>query len=1263
MVNASELKQILDNKLKPKLLGENFEEINTNAIKLFQKLFVENLNFDLINGQFGEVGEEISTDGWNNVADAEDAYLIAEKDEFRIIYVVVQKLTRYRERSTISSLKRERWAIKGEFFCIFYAENSEIWHIVCPHFTEGRTILRRYVLGEGENHRTISENLTLMDASLLEPLFDRVQEAFKVQVVTKNFYERYKEIFKEIREHVLKQGISISDAKEFTHLLLNRLMFIYFIQKKSWINEDKNFIVNYLRKYRDSGENNTFYSKWLNMLFFKAMSRPISEKSINDFDTEINNILNNIPYLNGGLFEEYHVDKLNFELSDNLLFTIIEDFLEEYNFTITEESPYDVDIAIDPAMLGKIYESLIAEEERGKSGIFYTPRIEVDLMCRLGIYEFIFQDKHKILPRDKNIKKKIIEFIYAPFEELDLNKYREFEFLRKALNSVKIVDPACGSGAFLVGMLQVLIELYMKLGVKIDFNLKEVIIYNSLYGADIKDWAVRMAEFRLWLALIENETNVPNKRPILPNFSFKLQCGDSLIQKIGNLEINIRDYRGKISVNLNNKLNEIQKLKKEYFEGKKEILDNIKKKQIEAIILDLEENNETIKREISRSSQQTLDGKLSKKSRKIVEELKVKIKGNNNIIKKLKNKEDDNYFIWDLNFPEVMLLGGFDIVIANPPYIRQEKIIDQFIPPETLNELSKLEYKQLKDQYKSNLINYVIKTYKIDVGKTCDIYVYFFFKSIELLNSKGVIVYITSNSWLDVKFGKFLQEGLLRNTNLDYIIDNRAKRSFEEADINTIITVLKKKENINYLNSDVKFIAFKKPFEDILNLNTMDNVLISISFKNQKIIKYNRKNIKLQVFDNFRKLYISEIDLWKLGINEEDTKQKNLTDSISNVFIKSNEEYCESKWGIFLKAPDSYFNILELLGEKLTPIKKLGNIQRGYTTGANDFFYLAKPNKVNKYFSSEFNTKNGSLHLFLKNLKDIDKFENFYIDENGPIFKIEKEYWMHETQENSLNLKENFSFTFQDDKGEYWVPNYIVRTPRELQRLVVKPCDLKLVCIKIPKKELSLKPGIKKYINWGNSMKFNLRETCKARKPWYSLGENINKEVICGRIINDRFCFAYNKYAVLVNNSSYVISFKKNKKLRCILLNSSISPLFMELEGRAPYGGGALELSAYEYENLLTFTNKVINDLNNSDKEFLKSIISDYPDLKLDSIFSIYETNDSLNFDLNKMEKVRKSIDKLIFSKIITLNELEKIDFYKSIINLVKERHHKSKSV
>ena len=142
---------------------------------------------------------------------------------------------------------------------------------------------------------------------------------------------------------------------------------------------------------------------------------------------------------------------------DDALIYKIEDIdgsglLERYNFTIREDTPFDVDVAVDPEMLGKVYESLIQEEERGEVGIFYTPRIEVDFMCRQSILEYLVENTS--ISQDK-----LISFIYLPEEDrADLLSVKEAKEIGDALYRAKIVDPACGSGAFLVGMLHVLLQ-------------------------------------------------------------------------------------------------------------------------------------------------------------------------------------------------------------------------------------------------------------------------------------------------------------------------------------------------------------------------------------------------------------------------------------------------------------------------------------------------------------------------------------------------------------------------------------------------------------------------------------------------------------------------------------------------------------------------------------------------------------------------------------------------------------------------------------
>lgn len=1259
MASASEIKKLLDNELKPDKLGKTFEEINKNAISFFQKLFVEQLNFDLIEGDFGEIGENIPIKEWNKAAEAHKAYFISEKDDFRIIYVTTKKLTRIRERSAISSIKREKWAIKGEYICIFYAEESAIWHMICPHYTEGRTIIRRYILGMGETHRTVSDNLAIMDASFTEPLFDRVQKAFKIQVVTEKFYERYKEVFEEIKDHLLDQKIEVSEAKKFTHLLLNRFMFIYFIQKKGWINNDKNFMFNYSNKYLNSGEQNHFYEKWLKKLFFEAMSIPISDKSINQFDNDVNNILNNIPFLNGGLFEEYDVDKLNFSLSDKLLLMVINNFLEEYNFTITEESPFDLDIAIDPAMLGKIYESLIAEEERGKAGIFYTPRIEVDFMCRLAILEYILEDRNKILSpkEDKDtLKKQLIDYIFTPFEEWDEELNSKYEFVRKALNTVRIVDPACGSGAFLVGMMQVLNELYMKLGVKIDYALKENIIYNTLYGVDIKDWAVRMAEFRLWLALIESEEKIPEKSPILPNFSFKLQCGDSLIQKLGDTEIDLRNYKKNISKQMRDEFSTILKLKKDFFKGKKELYDKIKNMQLSIITNDIKNQIKNLEKEIKTKSQKDLQGNITKESLNKTKEIREKLKTYEDLIIKLESKGIQDKFFWDLNFPEIMITGGFDIVIGNPPYIRQEKIIDQAIDSELLNNMTTNELSQHRTRYKTDLENFVKKDFNLKTGKTCDLYVFFYFKSIELLNENGLFILITSNTWLDSNFGKVLQEGLLKLTHLKFIINNQAKRSFEQADVNTIIVLGKNKTDRDLLKGNINFLTLKEAFEYFTTTELMQEILIP-NKENFRKIDYYGESLYLLLNLRYKLINISELSTWNIGGGKSKSMQTKITSSKK---IYATGKYELSKWSKFLRAPEIFFKIIENSKDNFTT---LGNrLKRGYTTGANEFFYLPLPllGKTNKYFRSEINIKNGNLNLFFKNKKVQSKFKKFLNDENLPIFSIEKEYWMRTYSKEFAGFF-NLKVFFNDDEV-FHTPNYLIKTPKELVNLIIFPKNLNFLVLHIKDKKDELLPGVRKYVEWGESMRFHRKPTCASRSNWYYLGSKIRRKIVCIIDVDKRYVFSYNKFRFDIDARLYGIEFEEKNKLNFLFLKSNLYPLLMELEGRVGLGDGALDIKVCDYENLMIpFQEKIKNIKEDKIERIMNEMLAH--DFKNESIFKIIGTEDSNLVDLEKVQQQIRDIDVILFEELLGLNENEQLDIYKSIIDLVKNRLDKAKSV
>lgn len=387
---AQEIRDRLDTDLSRGNFERDYRSPEEAATQFFQDLFVQVLSFDETPSPLGDATwQDLPVHEWPNSARANAARLFAEAGNFRIVYVELEKLTRTAERNSVQSLTRSDktsgWAIEGSFLMVFHSPEEDVWHLVTPYeegtndITTGRPVLRRYTLGEGETHRTVAKGLAGMDAGKGR-LAERIDEAFRVKPVTKDFYENYKNAFDTLSSELRQKGLEIEDAERYAHVTLNRLMFFYYLQKKGWIGERKDFVHWFHKQYEESGDEDAFHEKWLSTLFFDGMNQPEGENIDADLPTDVESVIAGLPYMNGGLFQPTEEDELDVFLSDSTLKSVIRQFLEQYNFTVTEESPYDIDVAVDPAMLGKIYESLIAEQERGEAGIFYTPRVEVDLM-------------------------------------------------------------------------------------------------------------------------------------------------------------------------------------------------------------------------------------------------------------------------------------------------------------------------------------------------------------------------------------------------------------------------------------------------------------------------------------------------------------------------------------------------------------------------------------------------------------------------------------------------------------------------------------------------------------------------------------------------------------------------------------------------------------------------------------------------------------------------------------------------------------------
>jgi len=581
------------------------------GLDALKKLFWSELNYEREN-------QTLSRRNWPDKAVealAEDPILLASGGEdFQVIYARLnsKQLLLNLERLVVTQL------LKNHPYTLFVFSDfhQERWHFLNVKYDvkqEKRQVLRRITVGPGEQLRTATERLSLLDLDNISsesPLAIQEchDEAFDVEKVTKKFFEQYRSVFEKVEQLITKTIPNADQRRLFTQKLFNRLMFIVFIQKKGWLkfNEQTDYLETLWQDYQNdnSTSDKNFYHNRLTYLFFTGLNNPQQTDIIG-----INNggflrqIIGTVPYLNGGLFEQDEDDRNpNIIVPDQAIDVILHKLFSNFNFTVTESTPLDVEVAVDPEMLGKVFEELVTG--RHKSGSYYTPKPIVSFMCRealkgyLGGYEALV-DEHNV-------------------EQINVPKARD---LLQKLSEVKIVDPACGSGAYLLGMLHELHSLTRLLDTRAqpenardDYHRKLNIIQNNLYGVDIDEFAVNIARLRLWLSLtVEFDGEHPEP---LPNLDFKIESGDSLTAP--NPE-NVGQYtlRGQII--------------RQYREAKNSYLTM----------------SEGVQKQI-----------LKQKINEFKAEIALITHGSNKV----------NGFDWAVEFAEVFSQKGFDIVLANPPY-------------------------------------------------------------------------------------------------------------------------------------------------------------------------------------------------------------------------------------------------------------------------------------------------------------------------------------------------------------------------------------------------------------------------------------------------------------------------------------------------------------------------------------------------------------------------------------------------------------------
>jgi hypothetical protein len=361
------------------------------------------------------------------------------------------------------------------------------------------------------------------------------------------------------------------------------------------------------------------------------------------------------------------------------------------------------------------------------------------------------------------------------------------------------------------------------------------------------------------------------------------------------------------------------------------------------------------------------------------------------------------------------------------------------------------------------------------------------------------------------------------------------------------------------------------------------------------------------------------------------------------------------KWGVYHRGPPSYFQLMNKLKSRMIDLGEVAKVRRGFTTGANEFFYVGKPGYENKFFKSSYNQSTGTLILKIKDKLTATEFFNQGFEFKNPIFSIEKEYWMHPVDDATDIF--NWKYCFRDEKGNNWVPNYVIKSPKDVHTYEISEDNAKFVAILIPSvsSKNDLGSGILEYIKWGETWnpssgkKFSERPTCQSRKNWYELPyqEYKNFGLLCLMTINDRFPVFYNPKNFFYDARLYGIRFTKQNRnyfeSYFIFLNSVVTSIQLELLGRSNLGEGALDIKVYEYERLK------IPDLSYFPELLIKKVSKSFSSLFNYSPISIIH---------EKPEEVKK-ITEVFISRLFNiplefLSELQK-DF-RNIVQLRLEK-------
>lgn len=459
-------------------------------------------------------------------------------------------------RNLVKSFINPTW---GEFdAALVVFDSGDHWRLsfICDIKGEATSPKRyTYVFGSDDLlYRTPIERFNFLKKKGIS--FENLRTAFSVEALSDEFFDKYREQYADFIQYAtgkrfvkvgskweekvlgepntaLMQAFNHNEKKirDYVKKMMGRITFLHFLQRKGWMCEDLNYMQN---MFENSPYKNDYLDSVLEPLFFGILNTKPAEREAlfadYDWDKSLLNEWKDIPYLNGGLFERDEEDEPESRFPADYFKRLFQ-FFSEYNFTIDENDPNDAEVGVDPEMLGKIFENLL--EDNKDKGAFYTPKEIVRYMCQESLIAYL--ETNTSVAKDK-----IRKFVLSPEDGVaDIPDNKKPKLLT-TLEEVKICDPAIGSGAFPMGLLNELLHCREVLsGERYDrAEIKKSIIQNNIYGVDIEKGAVDIARLRFWLSIVvDEETPSP-----LPNLDYKIMQGNSLIESFMGVDLSKLTY-------------------------------------------------------------------------------------------------------------------------------------------------------------------------------------------------------------------------------------------------------------------------------------------------------------------------------------------------------------------------------------------------------------------------------------------------------------------------------------------------------------------------------------------------------------------------------------------------------------------------------------------------------------------------------------------------------------------------------------------------